>query len=85
MERTARRWLTEYVEGDEQSVGVRVCVERTEPLAVGERIVATATLRAVAGRRYHFDVRAVNEHGEELAAGTHERALILRRRLVGGG
>ncbi len=83
MERTARRWMTGFVEGDEQSVGVTVCVHRTDPLALGERIIATATLRAIDGRRYHFDVRAVNEHGEELARGTHERALIHRRRFAG--
>ncbi len=85
MERTARRWLSEYVEGDEQSVGVRICVRRTEPLAHGERITATATLRAVDGRRYIFDVVAVNEHGEELARGTHERRIILLRRFAEGG
>ena len=84
MERTARWWLTEYVEGDEQTVGVRVCVHREGPLATGARIIATVTLRSIEGRRYHFDVRAVNEHGEELASGTHERALIVRRRFGGG-
>ena len=85
MERTARRWLTEYVEDDEQSVGVRVCVVRTEPIALGERIVATATLRRVEGRRYHFDVTAANERGEELGRGTHERVIIRQRRFAGGG
>lgn len=84
MERTARRWLTAFVDEGEQTVGVRVCVSRAEPLAGGERIVATATLVRVEGRRYHFDVVARNEHGEELAHGTHERALIQPRRLAGG-
>ncbi len=84
MERTARRWLSEYVEDDEQSVGVHICIRRSEPLAHGERITATATLRAVDGRRYLFEVVAVNERGQELARGTHERRIILLRRFAGG-
>lgn len=82
MERTARKWLTEFCEGDEQTVGVRVCVERCEPLAFGERIVATATLTRVEGRRLYFDIAAANEHGEVLATGTHERRLIGQQRFA---
>lgn len=87
MERTARRWLSEYVEGYEQSVGVSICICWTEPLAhgAGARITATATLRAVDGRRYIFDMVAVNEHGQDLARGTHERRIILLRRFADGG
>lgn len=80
MERTARKWLTEFCEGDEQSVGVYVCVERPEDLPDAERITATATLREIDGRRYVFDVSAVNERGEPVASGEHERRVILRRR-----
>lgn len=82
MERTARKWLTEFVEEGEQTVGVQICIERVEPLALGERITATATLLRVEGRRYHFEITAENEHGELLARGTHERALISRRRFA---
>lgn len=81
MERTARKWLTEYCEEDEQSVGVVVEVERHPAMADARRITATATLRAVDGRRYYFDVTAVNERGEPLATGTHERRVIQRARL----
>ncbi len=76
MERTARRWLTAFCEGDEQTVGVRVCVVRTEPLALGRLVTATSTLTKVEGRRYYFDIEAMNEHGDVLARGTHERRLI---------
>lgn len=81
MERTARRWLTEFMEEDEQTVGVEICVTRAEPLAHGERIIASATLRRIDGRRYFFEVAAVNEHGAVLGHGTHVRALISPRRL----
>lgn len=80
MERTARKWLTEFCEGDEQSVGVYVCIERPDSLTDATRITATATLRQIDGRRYLFDVVAVNEHGEIVATGEHERRIILRRR-----
>lgn len=84
MERTARKWLTEFCEGDEQSVGVYVCVERPDPLPDAEQITATAVLRAIDGRRYLFDVTAVNERGEAVGSGEHERRIILRRRYEGG-
>src|SRR5215211_3335061 len=80
MERTARRWLTGFCEEDEQSVGVYVCIERPAPFPDAEQITATAVLREVEGRRYGFDVTAVNERGEPVASGTHERRIILRRR-----
>ena len=80
MERTARKWLTRFCEGDEQSVGVFVCVERLDALPDAQQITATATLREVDGRRYLFDVSAVNEHGDLIATGTHERRIIVRRR-----
>ena len=83
MERTARKWLTEFCEGDEQSVGVYICVERPQALPNAEQITATATLRASDGRRYLFDVRAVNERGDLVASGEHERRVILRRRYGG--
>ena len=80
MERTARKWLTEFCDGDEQSVGVYVCIERPETLPDAHQITATAVLRAVDGRRYVFDVSAINEHGEIVATGEHARRIILRRR-----
>jgi fluoroacetyl-CoA thioesterase len=80
MERTARTWLTEFCEGDEQSVGVYVCIERPPDLPDAEQITATAVLRAIDGRRYTFDISAVNERGDLVATGEHERRIILRRR-----
>ena len=82
MERTARKWLTEFCEGDEQSVGVFVCVERLDTLPDAHQITATATLREIDGRRYLFEVSAVNEHGDVIATGTHERRIIVRRRFA---
>lgn len=82
MERTARKCLTEFCEGDEQSVGVYVCVERPAGLPDAEQITATAILRAIDGRRYRFDISAVNERGVLVATGEHERRIILRRRYV---
>jgi predicted thioesterase len=83
MERTARTWLTEFCEDEEQSVGVHVCIERSTGMPDAARITATAVLRAIDGRRYFFEVTAVNERGEPVASGTHERRVILRRRFTG--
>jgi predicted thioesterase len=84
MERTARKWLTDFCEGDEQSVGVYVCIERPDTIPDAHQITATATLRRIDGRRYTFDITAVNEHGVTVAAGEHERRIILRRRYKSG-
>ena len=46
-------------------------------MADREWIIATVTPRVVDGGRYIFDVVAVNEHGQELARGTHERRVTL--------
>lgn len=83
MERTARRWLTDFCEGDEQSVGIMICLARAESLPEARTITATATLRQIDGRRYIFAVTAVNEHHEPIASGEHERRITLRRRFAG--
>lgn len=75
LEHVARRWMTEYMEPGEQSVGARVHVERrAEPHS--DLLISTATLREVNGRRYRFDVELHDEIGTLVAAGWNERAVV---------
>src|SRR5436853_2137932 len=63
LEHVARRWMSEFMEPGEQSVGASVCVERVLPAPTSDRITSTATLREVSGRRYVFDVELRSESG----------------------
>lgn len=76
LEHAARRWMTEFMEPGEQSVGAVVTVEQVLPRPAARTVTATATLSEIRGRRYIFDVLIHNEAGELLASGRNERAVI---------
>src|SRR6476646_7100457 len=76
IEHVARRWMTEFMDPGEQSVGALVSVEQVLPRPPATVVTATATLVEVRGRRYVFQVTVRNEAGELLARGTNERAVI---------
>jgi predicted thioesterase len=75
LEHVARRWMSEYMEPGEQSVGARVHVER-RGAPCSDLLVSTAILREVNGRRYLFDVELRDETGALVATGWNERSLI---------
>ncbi len=75
LEHVARRWMTEFMEPGEQSVGARVHVERRAP-PCSDLLVASATLREISGRRFLFDVELRDEAGSLVATGWNERAVI---------
>jgi fluoroacetyl-CoA thioesterase len=77
IEHVARRWMTEFMEAGEQSVGAVVSVEQVLPRPAATIVTATATLVEIRGRRYLFQVSVHNEAGELLASGTNERVVIL--------
>ena len=76
VEHAARRWMSEFVEPGEQSVGARVETERLVPVPPRTRLSSTATLTAINGRRYLFTVDVRDESGRLVATGTNERALL---------
>lgn len=67
---------------DRTTVGTEVRFTHTAPTPVGARVVATARLVEVAGRRLLFEV-AVTQDGSPVAAGTVERAVVGRERFGG--
>lgn len=75
LEHVARRWMTEFVEPGEQSVGARVHIERRAAPA-SDLLVASARLREINGRRYLFDVELRDEAGTLVATGWNERAVV---------
>ncbi len=80
MENAALSAVSGYLKPDERSVGTAVDVRHLAATPVGLRVVATAVVTRVDGRRIVFDVAAHDEI-EEIGKGTHERTVIDRHRL----
>jgi predicted thioesterase len=76
LEHAARRWMTEFMEPGEQSVGTRVAVRRCLPAPHADTVRTTATLCEIRGRRYIFDVELRTNSGELIASGSNERAVV---------
>ncbi len=58
-----------------QSLGIKLDVTHTAATPVGMRVVATARLVGVEGRRLRFEVEARDEI-EAIGGGTHERVVV---------
>jgi predicted thioesterase len=76
VEHAARRWMTAHMEPGEQSVGAQVSAERLGPAGPGTVLHSTATLTAIRGRRYVFEVEVRDALGRVVARGENERAVI---------
>ena len=58
-----------------QSLGIRLDVTHNAATPVGMRVIATARLVGVEGRRLKFEVEARDEK-EPIGGGTHERVVV---------
>jgi len=61
--------------GDETSVGTKICIEHIAPTPVGMKVLASAKLIKVDGRKLTFEISARDER-ELIARGTHERFIV---------
>ena len=61
--------------GDETSVGTKICIEHIAPTPVGMKVLASAKLVKVDGRKLTFEISARDER-ELIARGTHERFIV---------
>lgn len=59
------------------TVGTKLCMEHTNPTALGMTVTAEAELLGVEGRVFRFAVRAYDEGGQ-VAFGEHERVSVKR-------
>ena len=64
------------------SVGTRVELEHLAATPLGGTVEAEAMLREVEGRILRFEVSARDGHGQAVARGVHERAVVDRRRFM---
>lgn len=81
MENTAMQMLSHLPEG-ETSVGTLINVQHLKASTVGETIRCTAKITTTEGRRYTFELTALNAAGEIVAQGTHERFAVDAQRFM---
>jgi enoyl-CoA hydratase len=81
MEYAARKVLAQYLEDNEESVGVNVHVEHLAATPINAIVRAEARVTAIEKRLIDFDV-AVFDEREQIGKGTHRRAVVSMDRLV---
>ena len=74
MENTAMQ-LIELPEGS-SSVGISINVKHLKASLVGESITCEATLIAIEGKKYTFNIIATDSSGDIIGTGNHERVVI---------
>ena len=74
MENTAMQ-LIELPEGS-SSVGTSICMKHLKASPVGAKIECTATLVEVDGRKFTFEIKAIDMSGDLIGEATHERFLV---------
>jgi predicted thioesterase len=80
MEVAAARAMRPLLRDGELSVGISIDVTHTAPTPVGGTVRTTATFVAREGKRYVFDLLAVDDGGE-IGRGRHARAIVETERL----
>lgn len=75
MEEAACVAAQDALEDGEGTVGISLNISHTRASALGDTIVATATLVAVEGRKLTFEVEAKDSKGT-IGKGNHERFVI---------
>lgn len=75
MEEASCSAVNKYLDKDMGTVGIKLNITHDRPSAIGAKIVATATLTAIEGRKLIFKVEAYE--GEiMIGKGIHERFII---------
>ncbi len=73
-----------FLDTGETTVGTEIRIRHRRPTRVGDRVeVVAEPPDAPDGRRLLFTVRAVDDHGELVAAGEIERVVVDRDRFPG--
>lgn len=67
--------LDSYLPADHQSLGVHLDVAHTSPTPLGLTVTATATIKAIDGRKITFDVSAT-DGVDRIGTGVHTRIIV---------
>ncbi len=82
IERAAFAAAAESLDDDHTTVGVMVKVEHIKPAPVGTTVRVTSSRPVSDGRRLIFHVRVLDDHGDEVAVGEFQRAVVDRARFL---
>lgn len=83
MEQASLQAIAPFLEENESSVGTKVCVSHVAAARIPSQVTVRSRLAEFTGRRYVFEVEALNQDGKTMGEGTHERAVIDLRRFGG--
>jgi predicted thioesterase len=75
MEAAAVACLRDHLPEDYQSLGYHLDVRHTAPTPLGATVTATATIKAIDGRKVTFDVSA-HDGAEPIGTGVHTRIIV---------
>ena len=78
LEQAAIDALGETLGPERTTVGVRVELEHLLPTAIGETVIASASLISVRGKRLSFASKLHDSHGRVLGVGRLTRAIVER-------
>ena len=81
MEKSACNAVSDYLEGDETTVGTELNVKHVSATPEGMKVWAEAELTAVNGREFTFAVKAYDESGL-IGEGEHKRFLVYGERFT---
>lgn len=76
MEQCCLQAMQPFLEGNENTVGTKVCITHDAALRAGEIVTIRADLAEFTGRRYIWNVAAFGPDGKQLGGGTHDRAVV---------
>ncbi|MFA5955942.1 thioesterase family protein [Hyphomicrobium sp.] len=75
MEAAAVDCLSSHLPDDHQSLGVHLDVNHSVPTPIGLTVTATATVKAIDGRKVIFDVSA-SDGVDRIGSGVHTRIIV---------
>lgn len=81
LENVAMKTAYPLLQEGETTVGGQIMLEHLRPTAVGDTIIATATLVKQEGRKLEFHLSASDSHAE-VARGTHLRFIVSREKFM---
>ena len=82
MEKATCTAISDFLEGDETTVGTSINVSHDKASGVGTVVIAYAKLKETQGRKLIFDVKACEEDGAVIGKGTIERFVVDSNRFM---
>jgi len=76
MENTALVMVREFLPEGSDTVGIAINVKHLKASPIGAKITFDAVVTAVDGRKISYEIKATDEHGDEIGTATHDRFIV---------